>query len=98
MSPSRIETLEEGTFSMGNLEKVGWVFLKSGYNITPYCDLENELYHLNNDFVKYKKNGLKMMVNINKCSKKNQRIFMIQDSLTMICLKFMNYYKVIVIS
>ena len=28
--------------------------LKSGYNINPYCDLEKELYHLNNDYVKYK--------------------------------------------
>ena len=41
MSPSRIEILEEGTVLMGNLEKFGWVVLKSGYNITPYCDLEN---------------------------------------------------------
>ena len=41
ISPSSIETLEEGTVLMGNLEKVGWVVLKSGYNITPYCDLEN---------------------------------------------------------
>ena len=55
MSPSRIKTLEECTFLMGNLEKVWWVVLKSGYNITPYCDLENELYHLNNDSVNYKK-------------------------------------------
>jgi len=42
MSPSRIETLEKGTVLMGNLEKVGWVVLKSGNNITPYCDLENK--------------------------------------------------------
>ena len=54
MSPSRIETLEEGTVLIGNLEKVGWVVLKSGYNIISYCDLENELYHLNNDSVNYK--------------------------------------------
>ena len=27
MSPSRIETLEEGNVLMGNLEKVGWVVL-----------------------------------------------------------------------
>ena len=53
MSPSRIETLEECTVLMGNLEKVGWVVLKSGYNITPYCNLENELYHLNNDSINY---------------------------------------------
>ena len=39
---------------IGNLEKVGWVVLKSGYNITLYYDLENELYHLNNDSIKYK--------------------------------------------
>ena len=30
MSPSRMETLEECTVLMGNLEKVGWVVLKSG--------------------------------------------------------------------
>ena len=54
MSPSRIETLGEGTVLMGNLKKIGWVVLKSEYNITPYCDLENELYHLNNESVKYK--------------------------------------------
>ena len=28
MSPSRIETLEECTILMGNLEKVAWVFFK----------------------------------------------------------------------
>ena len=39
---------------MCNLEKVGWVVLKSGYKITPYCDLENELYHLHNDYINYK--------------------------------------------
>ena len=27
---------------------MGGFFFKSGYNITPYCDLKNELYHLNN--------------------------------------------------
>ena len=42
MSPSKIETLKEGTVLMGNLEKVGCVVLKSEYNITPYYDLENE--------------------------------------------------------
>ena len=36
MSPSRIGTLEEGTVLMRNLEKIGWVVLKSGYNIKPY--------------------------------------------------------------
>ena len=40
MSPSRIETLGEGTISMGNLEKVGWIVLKSGYKITPYGELK----------------------------------------------------------
>ena len=54
MSTSRIKTLEEGTVLMGNLEKIGWVVLNSEYNITPNCDLENELYHLNNEYVKYK--------------------------------------------
>ena len=54
MSPSRIETLEKGTILMGNLEKVGWVVLKSGYSIRPYGLLENAMYHLNNDSVKFK--------------------------------------------
>ena len=41
--------------TLDNLEIVGWVLLKSGYNITPYGELENELYHLNNDSVILKK-------------------------------------------
>ena len=53
MSPSRRETLEEGTVLMGNLEKIRWVVLKSGYNIKPYSELENELYSLNNGSVKH---------------------------------------------
>ena len=56
MSLSGMETLGEGTILMGNLEKVRWVVLKSGYNITPYGELENELYHLNNDSAKFKNN------------------------------------------
>ena len=54
MSPSRTETLEEGTVLMVNLEKIGWVVLKSGINITPYCELKNKWYHLNNDSINYK--------------------------------------------
>ena len=38
---------------MGKLEKVWWVVLKSGYTITLYYDLVNELYNLNNDFVQH---------------------------------------------
>ena len=53
MSPSRIEILEEGTVLMGNLEKIRWVVLKSGYNIKPYSQLENELCNLNNDYAKH---------------------------------------------
>ena len=34
---------------LGDLEKVGWVVLKSSFNINPYCDLENALFELNND-------------------------------------------------
>ena len=56
MSQSGIETLGEGSILMGNLEKVGWVDLNSRYNITPYGELENVLYHLNNDSVKFKNN------------------------------------------
>ena len=39
---------------LGNLEKVGWVVLKSGYNIHPSCDLENHLYDLINQYPKQK--------------------------------------------
>ena len=49
LSSSKIETLDEGTVLMGNLEKIGWVVLKSGYNIIPCSDLENQLYIINND-------------------------------------------------
>ena len=38
----------------GNLEKVGWVILKSSFNINPYYDLENALDQLNNDNSKKK--------------------------------------------
>ena len=41
---------------MGNLEKVGLVVLKSGYNIVPYGQLENAMYNLNNDSAKFKHN------------------------------------------
>ena len=53
MNWSGIETLKEGTVMMGKLEKVWWVVLKSGYTITLYYDLVNELYNLNNDFVQH---------------------------------------------
>ena len=43
MCNSDIEYLNEGTFMSGNLEKVGWVILKSSFNINPYYDLENAL-------------------------------------------------------
>ena len=56
MSPSGIEILGEGTILMGNLEKVGWVVLKSRYSFTPYGELENELYHIDNDSAKFKNN------------------------------------------
>ena len=56
MSKYGIENSEEGSILMGNLEKVGWVVLKSGYNIVPYHPLQNTLYHLNNDSVKFKHN------------------------------------------
>ena len=32
---------------MGDLQKVGWVVLKSGFNIKPQSDLENSLYDVN---------------------------------------------------
>ena len=49
MCNSDIECLNEGTVMLGDLEKVGWVVLKSSFNINPYCDLENALFELNND-------------------------------------------------
>ena len=39
MSKYGIENLEKGSILMGNLEKVGWVVLKSGYNIVPFGHL-----------------------------------------------------------
>ena len=56
MHPSGIKKLGESTILMGNLEKVGWVVLKSGYSISPYGRLDNTVYHLNNDSVKFKNN------------------------------------------
>ena len=53
MSPSVIETLGEGFILIGNLEKVGWVVLKSRYSIRPHVFLENAMYHLNNDSIKF---------------------------------------------
>ena len=49
MSKYGIENLEKGSILMGNLEKVGWVVLKSGFNIVPYGQLENAMYNLNNN-------------------------------------------------
>jgi len=49
MSKYGIENLEKGSILMGNLEKVGWVVLKSGYNIVPYGQLENAMYNVNNN-------------------------------------------------
>ena len=37
-----------GHVILGDLERVGLVVLKSGYNIQPFCNLENALYDLNN--------------------------------------------------
>ena len=54
MSKYGIENLEKGSVLMGNLEKVGWVVLKSGYNDVPFGHLENAMYHLNNDSTKFK--------------------------------------------
>ena len=49
LNKSGIESLIVGPVMVGDLEeKVSWVVLKSGYNIQPFCDLENSLYDLNN--------------------------------------------------
>ena len=56
MSKYGIENLEEGSILMGTFGK-GWVGrLKSGYNIPPLGHLENAIYHLKNDSVKFKHN------------------------------------------
>ena len=44
-----IKILKEGTIMMGGLQKVGWVVLKSGFNIKPHSVLENALYDVNID-------------------------------------------------
>ena len=44
-----IESFNKYTVMLSDLEKVGWVVLKTGYNINPYCDFENALYDLNNE-------------------------------------------------
>ena len=41
-----------GHVILGDLERVGLVVLKSGYNIQPFCNLENALYDLNNQYPK----------------------------------------------
>ena len=38
-----IENLKEGTMMMGYLQKVGWVVLKSGFNIKRHSLLEKKL-------------------------------------------------------
>ena len=54
MRNADIEYSNEGTAMLGDLEKVGWVVLKSSFNVNLYCDLENALYELNNDDSKKK--------------------------------------------
>ena len=49
MSNSKVESLNAGIVLLGDLEKNGWVVLKSGYNTTSKCDFENAFYDLNND-------------------------------------------------
>ena len=44
-----IKSLKEGTILMGDLQKVGWVVLKSGFIIKPRSLLEDALYDLNVD-------------------------------------------------
>ena len=49
ISKYEIESLKEGTILMGDLQKVGWVVLKSGFVIKPRSPLEDTLYDLNVD-------------------------------------------------
>ena len=48
MCNSDIEYLNKDTFLLGNLEKVGWVILKSSFNINPYFELNNDNSKKNN--------------------------------------------------
>ena len=48
-SKFEIETLKEGTIMMVDLQKIGWVLLKSEFIIKPRSLMENALYDLNND-------------------------------------------------
>ena len=49
MSKFEIESLKEGTVLMGDLQKVGWVVLKSGFIIKPRSPLKDALYDFNVD-------------------------------------------------
>ena len=49
MSKYEIESLKEGTILMGDLQKVSWVVLKSGFIIKARSLLEDSLYDLNVD-------------------------------------------------
>ena len=49
MSKHEIESLKEGTILMGDLQKVGWIVLKSGFIIKPRTLLEDSFYDLNVD-------------------------------------------------
>ena len=49
ISKYEIESLKEGTILMGDLQKVGWVVLKSGFIIKPRSPLEDAWYDLNVD-------------------------------------------------
>ena len=52
---------------LGDLEKVSWVVLKSGYSINPYCDLENALYGLKMIILTKRLTGFQLMAKNIKC-------------------------------
>ena len=60
MCNSDIEYLNKDTFLLGNLEKVGWVILKSSFNINPY-------FEMNNDNSKKRLIGFQLMEKNVKC-------------------------------
>ena len=91
MSKYEIESLKEGTILMGDLQKVGWVVLKSGFIIKPHSLLEDALYDLNFDVRMISCIGL-ALTNVNvKCITNNRLTLMIQGLWKM---NLLNYFMI----
>ena len=76
---------------LGDLEKVGFVILQSGYYITPNCDLENSLYYLNNDHYTKNTDWYSVDGKDRQNFYKENKTLMKVDSLLVIFQKFTNY-------